>query len=252
MMKRKHSFAGLMVVLLICISTANASTIYTRLIDTSFLFNTWYDYVSGTSGHLNFNATTISGEKKLYTHNDVYTLNMTGTLTFNPNLGRDYSSGDGVAKGYFEGGATVTITGGLLLNGSYVYGGTGGNARQIFQAVMVPLYEDPQNPALNRWAFEEKALEPGKFDRGLDLSLVAGSEGLASGIALAGTGDVLRMAAPKMDLSLKTNSTISNFVLMDIGSGSVGSLIKITAPIPEPVTLLLLGFGCMGLRRKSK
>jgi hypothetical protein len=249
MMKRKISLTSLIVVLFVCISTANANTVYTRLIDTSFIMTKWYDWVS-TNGHLNFSNTSINGEKKLYTHDDVYTLSMTGTLTFNPNLGRDYSSGE-LAKGYFEGGATVTITGGLKIGASYVYGGLGAAAKQIFQATMVPVYEDSLNPTLNRWSLEESTTEAGRFDRTLFLDLVAGSEGLASGISLLGTGDILKMTSPKMDLSLKTDSAVSNFYI-DMGPSSTASNIKITGLIPEPATLLLLGLGGICVRRKGK
>jgi hypothetical protein len=227
-----------------CMASTNGSVVYTRLISTSFLA-TWYDWVSGTEGHLNFNNTSINVAKTLYTYNDVYTLSIVGKLTFNPNLARDYSS-DGYAKGYFEGGATVTITGGLKLNGSYVYGGSGTAAKQIFQAVMLPVYEDSQNPTLNRWSLEEDVYQAGNFNRGLFLEMVDGSEGLASGITIG--SDILKMTGPKMDLFLKCDN-VSDFYT-DMSSGSIASPINITGLIPEPATVLLFGLGALCLKRK--
>jgi len=238
--------AGLMLAFVFCAVSVQGSVVYTRLIDTSFYNTKWYDWVSGTNGHLNFNSTPINLEKKLYTYNDVYTLSMTGTFTFNPNLTRDYSSGE-FAKGYFEGGAIVTITGGLMLGGSYVYGGTGTAAKQIFQARMVPLYEDSLNPTLERWALEESTTAAGNFNRGLFLDMVAGSEGLASGLTLT-TGDILKMTGPKMDLFLKANNA-TNFYT-DMGPIITPSPVKITGLIPEPITLLLLGLGMLCLKKK--
>jgi len=238
--------AGLLVAFVFCAASVQGSVVYTRMIDTSFLMTKWYDWVSGTDGHFNFSSTSINLEKKLYTYNDVYTLNMTGTFTFNPNLTRDYSSG-GFAKGYFEGGAIVTITGGLLSGGSYVYGGTGAAARQIFQARMVPVYEDSLNPTLERWALEEDSYLAGNFNRALFLGMVEDSEGLASGLTLT-TGDILKMTDPKMDLFLKA-SDAANFYT-DMGPISTASPIKITGAIPEPATFLLLGLGMLCLKKK--
>jgi hypothetical protein len=220
--------------------------VYTSLIDTSF-FTTWYSI--SPSGHINFSNTLVGVQKVLNTYGDVYTLTMSSNsrVTFSPNLARDTSSG-GVAKGYFDGGATVTITGGLKdSNGSWVYGGTGGNAKQIFQAIMVPLYEDSANPAINRWSLEEEIYEPGNFDKTLMLSMVDGSVGLASGITLP-NGDILKMIGPKMDLSLKTDNVSdfsTNFSYTDVASS-----IKITGLVPEPMTLLLFGIGTLCLRKK--
>ncbi len=229
-------------------SSLYAGTVYARLIDTSFIMTRWYDYVSGTDGHLNFNNTTINGSKVLYTHDDVYTLSMVGTLTFNPILERDFSEGV-YANGYFEGGVEVTITGGLRVGASYLYGGVGAAAEPIFQAVLAPVYEDSLNPTLERWALEESLTESGRFDKTLFLDLIEGSEGLASGIALAGTGDILKMINPKMDLSLKTTVPVSNFYT-DMGPSAVASPIKITGVVPEPATVLLFGIGTLCLRRK--
>ena len=227
-----------------------AGVVYTRLIDTSFIMTQWYDYVSGTDGHLNFNNTSINGSKVLYTHDDVYTLNMTGSLTFNPILERDFSAG-AYARGYFEGGVAVTITGGLKIGTSYVYGGTGTAAKPIFQAVLSPLSEDSSAPSQERWALTESTTEAGRFDRTLFLDLIEGSEGLAAGIALQGTGDILKMVGPKMDLSLKTTSTVSNFYT-DMGPSTIASPIKITGIVPEPATAVLLGLGSLCfLKRKS-
>lgn len=228
-------------------STVDAGTVYVRLIGSSYPVAKWYDWL-GSSGRLNFSNTTLSGGM-VYTYNDVYELTMTGTFTFNPNLGRDYSAGDGLAKGYFEGGATVTFTGGIRDGATYVYGGTGAAAKQIFQATLNTVYEDPLNPGLNRWALEENATEAGRFDRTLFLTFVEGSEGLASGIVLNGTGDILRMTGPKMDLSLKTASTVSNFGA-DISSGGLASRVEITGLLPEPATILMLGLGGLCLRKR--
>jgi probable HAF family extracellular repeat protein len=214
------------------VSLGTGSAIYTRLIDTSFIMIKWYDYIDGGASRINFNNTVINVQKGLYTYDDVYTLTMSGTLTFNPLLVQDYSSG-GLAKGYFEGGATVTITGGLLLDGSYVYGGTGASAKPIFQAVMFPVYDDTSNPTLDLWALEEQIYEEGRFDRTLLLEMVEGSEGLAAGISLP-NGDILRMYSPEMDLFLKTNVTVSTFGV-DIGPSVLQSQIKITGLLPDVV-----------------
>jgi hypothetical protein len=228
-------------------SNAYANIICTRLIDTSYAYNMWYDWTAGSSsGKISFNSTTIGGGK-LYTQDNVYTLDVTGTFTFTPNLARDYSSG-GLAKGYFDGGVTVTITGGLKLNGSYVYGGTDANVKQILSATLTPVYEDSQSPTSNRWAFEEGSQEVGRFDKTLFLQFVAGSEGLATGIQLSGTTDTLIMVTPQMDLSLKASGNPNNFVTGDFNSGITPSNVKFT---PEPVTLALFGIGALLVRRRK-
>jgi hypothetical protein len=218
--------------------------VYTSLIDTSF-FTTWYSI--SPSWHINFSNTSVGVQKVLNTYGDVDTLTISGKVTFNPNLARDYSSG-GVAKAYFNGGATVTITGGLKdSNNNWVYGGVGSNVKQIFQAIMQPLHEDALNPTLDRWSLEEEVYEPGNFDKTLVLSMVDGSVGLASGITLP-NGDILKMIGPKMDLSLKTDNVSdfsTNFSYTDVASS-----IKITGLVPEPMTLLLLGIGTLCLRKK--
>jgi hypothetical protein len=249
-MREKRNICVVLVLAIVLFSGAIAQggVIYTRLIDTSFIMTKWYDYLSGTSGKLNFNSTTaINGEKKLYTYDDVYTLSMSGTFTFNPYLGRDYSAG-GLAKGYFDGGAIVTITGGLMVGTTYVYGGTGTNAKQIFQAVMLPLYEDPENPLLNRWSLAEDPTESGRFNRTLLMEMASGSEGLAAGLTLT-SGDILKMTGPKLDLYLKTTADVSNFYV-DMGPVSYASPVKITGLLPEPATILLLGLGTLCSRKK--
>lgn len=237
--------AGWLGILCVCIASANAAIVWTRLIDTNYLFNTWYDYLGGTSGKITFVNTSVGNVKTLYTYGDVYTLTVEGTLTFESNLARDYSAG-GIAKGFFEGGSTITLKGGLKQGTTFVYGGTGSAAKTILQAVMNPVYEDPQNPTLLRWALEESDTEVGRFDRVLFFTLVSGSEGLASGITLP-NGDILKMADPKIDFSLKTQTAVNNFVSVDLNSGPLASVVKFVAPIPEPMTLLIFSAGGLAL-----
>lgn len=239
-MRRERILFLAIAIMAVSVFTCNAATVYTRLIDTSFINFKWYDYISGTDGQFNFSSTTISGEKKLYTYDNVYTLNMIGTLTFGPSLLSDYSTG-GLAKGNFEGGVSVTIAGKLLLNGNYVYG-SATQALPILQATLSSVYD-------NGWTLEESVQQAGSFERTLFLDLVENSEGLASGITLAGTGDILKMIDPKMDLFLKTSSTVNNF-LTDIGPSMLASPIKFTGVVPEPATLVLLGMGLLCLRKK--
>jgi hypothetical protein len=243
-MRERRFCAAVMLFFTLCAVSVQGGIVYTSLIDTTF-FTTWY--AASPTGHLNFSNTPVGVQKTIYTYGDVYTLTISGKVTFNPNLARDYSSG-GVAKGYFDGGATVTITGGLKnSNNQWVYGGTGSNAKQIFQAVMVSLHEDNANPTLNRWALEEETDQPGNFDRTLVLSMVDGSVGLASGLIL-NNGDILKMIGPKMDLSLKTDN-VSNFS-NDFGYTDIASSIKITGLVPEPATVLLVGLGALCLKKK--
>jgi hypothetical protein len=232
-------------------SNIYAAMVYTRLMDTSYLMSKWYDYISGSNGNLSFSSTSLSGGT-LYTQDNVYTLTLTGKITFTPTLIRDYSS-DGLAKGYFDGGVAVTITGGLRQGSTYVYGGSvfsgaNANAKQIFAGTLVPVYDDPLNPTANRWSFEEEAMESGRFDRTLLLQLVADSEGLAHGIQIG--SDTLIMRDPKMDLSLKATVNPNNFISTDLSSGTTASNVKITG-VPEPMTLALLGIGALLVCRRK-
>jgi len=225
----------------------SAGMVYTELIDMSFLMTQWYTYTGGTSGQFSFNNTTINFQRKLHAGGQVYDL--TGTFTFNPALGRDFSSG-GLARGYFDGNATVTIVGGLKLNSNWVYGGTGIAAKTIFKATLLPVYEDSQNPSLLRWSLTEDPDLIGNFNRTLLLELVAGSEGLASGIDL-GNGNILTMSnqALKMDLSMKSSVNPNDFISTNLNSGSVAAPVRITA-VPEPTTLLLLALGSVLLKKR--
>jgi hypothetical protein len=248
-MREKRNSIAFFVLALILLSGifAEGGVVYTRLINTSYVTK-WYEYLSGTSGKINFNNTPLSAglARTLYTYNDIYTLTVTGNVTFNPYLGRDFSSG-GYARGYFEGAAEITITGGLMNGSTYVYGGTGANAKQILKAVMLPIYEDTQNPALQRWALQEDTTAAGNFNKTLLMSMVEGSEGLASGITLT-NGDILKMTGPKTDLFFKC-SNVSNFYI-DMGPFAQASSINITGLLPEPATILMLGLGVVCLRKK--
>ncbi len=248
-MKEKRSICRGLVLALFILSGAatHGAVVYTRLINTSYAMTKWYDYQSGTGGKINFNNTQITTAKTLYTFDDVYTLTMSGTLTFNPLLAQDFSGG-GFANGYFEGAALVTFNGGLRSGSTYLYGGTGAAAKQIFQAIMVPVYEDSQNPSLQRWALQEDTQAAGNFNKTLLLSMVDGSEGLASGITLT-TGDILKMASPKMDLFLKS-ADVSNFYT-DMGPYAQASTVNITGLLPEPATILMLGLGVLCLGKKK-
>ena len=254
-MEERRARPALLVGVVFCLvmsSTSPGAVVYTRLMDLGFLFNTWYDYTGGSpAGNINFNKTSINLTSTLYTEGDVYTLGITGTLTFTSDLYSDYSSG-GLAKGLFEGGSTVKIVGGLKQGGSYVYGGTGGNAKQIFEATLRPVHDDGGNPTADRWSLEEDVYTQGNFNRTLRLELVAGSEGLVSGITI-GT-DTLTIVGtseyPNMKLELKTTTTVNDFAY-DINSGYLASHVKINS-IPEPATFILVGLGTLLLRTRIK
>jgi hypothetical protein len=240
---------------------SSGTVVSTQIIDLGFMFNTWYDN-TGTNpitGLINFNETAMSStyiQSTLTTYTNIGSdnvLEITGTLTFTSNLYEDYSSG-GQAKALFEGGSTVRIVGGLKQDGVYVYGGTGNDANQIFEATLRPVYDDDSDPSADRWSLEEESLVPGSFNRTLILELVEGSVGLASGITI-GTDTLIiegDTEYPRMKLELKTPPTITvNDFGVDINSSYIASHVKVNS-IPEPATLTLIGLAAVLLRARRK
>lgn len=241
----RNLLAGVVFVLLFSFPSS-AVTIHVDKMDLSFMgTDPWYRYAGG-AGHIDFAPDTISLAS-------LYVLDYTGSyasilgkLEFLPNLERDVSSG-GRAGGYFEGGVTVKITGGIRQGATWLYGGTGASAKQILEATLVPLYQDPLAPSDSRWFFQETLGEQGKFDRSLFLNFVPGSVGVASGILLS-NGDTLFMTGPKMDLSLKTASA-TNFVTGNFAHSGFSN-VKFSGT-PEPASLVLVALGTLFIRKRK-
>ncbi len=227
---------------------SSAVVLHVDKMDLSFMgTEPWYQYASG-AGHIDFDPDPISlASLYVFDYAGSYA-SISGKLEFLPNLKRDVSSGNRAA-GYFEGGVTVRITGGIRKGSTWLYGGSGTSAKQILEATLVPLYEDPLAPAEDRWFFQETSGEEGRFDKTLFVNFVPGSVGLASGILLS-NGDTLVMTGPKMDLSLKTPSA-NNFATEGNFAHSGFSNIKFTGA-PEPASLLLLAGGALFIRKKMR
>jgi hypothetical protein len=220
---------------------------YVDKMDLSFMgTEPWYQYAGG-AGHIDFDPDPISLASLYVLDYAGSYASILGKLEFLPNLERDVSSG-GRAAGYFDGGVTVRITGGIRKNSTWIYGGSGTSAKQILEATLVPLYEDPLAPGEDRWFFHETLGEEGRFDRTLFLDFVPGSVGVASGILLS-NGDTLVMTDPKMDLSLKTASA-NNFVTGDFAHSGISNIKFIGTP--EPASLLLLAGGALFIRKKMR
>ncbi|MDD5065089.1 MAG: PEP-CTERM sorting domain-containing protein [Phycisphaerae bacterium] len=242
----RNLLAGVVFVLLFSFPSS-ATTLHVDKMDLSFMgTEPWYRYADG-AGHIDFNPDTISlASLYVFDYTGSYA-SILGKLEFLPNLERDVSSTTRAA-GYFEGSVTVRITGGIRKGTTWVYGGIGTSAKQILEATLVPLYEDPLATGEDRWFFQETLGEEGRFDKTLFLDFVPGSIGVASGILLS-NGDTLVMTGPKMDLSLKTASA-NNFVTGDFAHSGISN-IKFTG-IPEPASLLLLVGGTLFIRKKIR
>jgi hypothetical protein len=242
----RNLLAGAVFVLLFSFPSS-AVIIHVDKMDLSFMgTDPWYKYAGG-AGHIDFAPDTISLASLYVLDYAGSYANILGKLEFLPNLERDVSSG-GRAAGYFEGGVAVRITGGIRKGTTWLYGGSGTSAKQILEATLVPLYEDPLAPGEDRWFSQETLGEEGKFDKTLFLDFVPGSVGVASGILLS-NGDTLIMTGPKMDLSLKTASA-TNFVTTGNFTHSGFSNIKFTGT-PEPASLVLVALGALFIRKRK-
>ena len=234
------------------VSTSFAGVEYVRSINLGFktliTMNQWYDYIEGTDpaqGAINFQSEPVSGTSyHLQTYgDDIYELK-NATFTFVSALESDISSG-GWAKGYFEGGAAVSLSATLSIGESDVYTG------KILDAVLKPTYADPSRPTEDLWLLSENLagpiIEPDQFSQQLYLELVdpASGENLTNGIAIAGTDIVLKMMNPTMDLFLKAESGDAFNFLDDMQTPmfTEQSTVNITGVVPEPATLALFALG---------
>ena len=161
-----------------------------------------------------------------------YEYGIQATVTLSPcNMIDDSQSSGGVAHGVFQGGATLTVTGDLWEFGSGTYYATG---ETLLVATM----------ALDNWDVMEDGYE--FFDGSAYFSPTNG--GLNTGIAVGG-GDVLTIGDFRADLSFKSMTPVNNFSSVNIMG--LTNTIQITT-VPEPATVLLLGFGSLLIcRRKS-
>lgn len=266
MRRREKNFKILFLVLVFCVFTgANASTVYMDLIELGFNNGTtWYSYDSSSGdGAIDFDSSEINYQSQFITF-DTYSdsrFMIFGNFTFQSNLERDASSG-GSAVGYFQGGVTATLVGAIMdtSTSQFVYGGgimgATGSPETILQFTLDTINDDPVNPTEDRFGLYEDSYDSpssyteGVFDaKSLEVSLVAGSGGLTSGITL-GDGNVLKILDPRMDLFLETTSA-ADFSTEDFAASARGSKIKIRGTVPEPATLLLIGLGGVFLRRRK-
>lgn len=239
----------------ISVSQCFGSVVSTRLISMSFADDTWYEW-DGSNGNIAFDPhNVVIGN--FYTHQMVNTpfgltdhFNMAGaTFEFVSDMKRDVSDellspSPLNAAAYFDGSDAVTVkVVGMLFDESWnlIYNG------QILEAKLVPVYEDSTASTEERWLLGPEAdFIEGSFNRSLDLQVVPGSVGLASGINV-GT-DTIVMDDPLMNMFLWAHSVL-NFETEDLVHKNFPS-VDIQTEIPEPVSIILLAIGSLAIRRR--
>lgn len=230
-MKKWDGFHTLLIVAVlvgVCTSLSYANLIYVERIRTNYVYGTtWYTYNSTTEyGQINFNNTGGSSINGFTAGGTDYTI--TGlTLTFISEMLDDSASSGGIARGTFEGGVDVTLSGTI-----------GGYTGIILQGTITEA----------TFELEELYTDAKEIDGQVHLAL-NDTVGVATGIDI-GNGNIYKMLDPQVDMFLMAASTVENFHSGNITTGITASSIEFTAA-PEPMTLMFVGLGMLFLRRRK-
>jgi len=193
--------------------------------DSLDMLNNWYTYDTETLdlGAVNFLDMSDGFQA------DGQELALDGfALTFSSDLLNDYSTIGGRARGTFNGGVTVTLSGtvgtysGVLLEG----------------AITETSFE-----------LEELYTDAKEFDGQVHVDL-NDAVGLAAGISI-GDGHTYKILDPRIDMFLRSSSDPDDFLSEDLHTGFLASSVHFVAPVPEPMTVMLLGVGALFLRRRK-
>ena len=189
-------------------------------------------------------------------HGSGYTYNIVDfTINFSPvDYLSDNSSG-GVCSGTFDGGATFSINGDLVLLDEFE------NVVATYADDALLLSAD-MDPAATTWNLTETTSYSNTLATEGDLDFIPTAGALYDGVTVNG-GDTLYIGDIDFRLGLYTPSGfafkytgtpittgLNNFDEIMFAS-SVAPTIQMTSQIPEPATLMLLGLGGLLIRRKK-
>ena len=225
------------VFLILCLVTGNLSAALLQVEDIQLPIPAcwWYQHTGGENGYFYItNGSTSSAVMRTVgapAYN--YKIN-SGLVTISQSVLIDDLSSGGTAHGEFAGGATLTVEGTVenISTGETSFG-------IILEATM-------DLSALHTWELLEDGYE--NFDVSLNFTPTDG--GLNMGMVVG--SDTLIIGVFRADLSFQQCGPggVDNFSSKNILG--MANTIQITA-IPEPATVLLLGFGTLLIyRRKSK